>query len=160
MGCCKTQRETCSSIVQMFSCVLITIYPWKTQGVSNQPKNFRFCTVLPPIKRVYFFQLFSQSYGYDRNFLYKNFISNVFRFRSMAFCIKTTIFLAMWKTDFPKKYITMMSQVCATYLKKCVAVFRIRRCLHWLFSTLCSRVMTNNNLKRHDRGFCVPKGFT
>jgi len=44
----------------------------------------------------------------------------------------------------------MTSQVRATYLKKCFAVFRIRRCLHWLSSATWSRVTTDHNSKSHD----------
>jgi len=48
------------------------------------------------------------------------------------------------------------SQARATYFKKCVAVFRVRGCLHRLFSALRSRIIDDNNFTRHDCAPCRP----
>jgi len=40
----------------------------------------------------------------------------------------------------------------------CVAVLQICGCLHWLSSSIPSRVMVVHNFKSHDRGFRGP-GF-
>jgi len=55
---------------------------------------------LSPPKKLRF-KLFSQSYGHDQHFLYRNFISKVFDFCSTDFWTKTTSFLATWKTFSP-----------------------------------------------------------
>jgi len=50
----------------------------------------------------------------------------------------------------------MASQVRETYLKRCVAVVRIQRCLHWPSSTIRSRVLADHYFKTQDRGFREP----
>jgi len=52
---------------------------------------------------------------------------------------------------------TMKLPVRATYLKRCVAVFPTRQCLHWLSSSFRSRVMADHIFESHDRDFCRPR---
>jgi len=49
---------------------------------------------------------------------------------------------------FPKNNVTTTSYLRATYLKRCVVVFWIRRYLRWLSSAIWSRVMADHNFKR------------
>jgi len=46
----------------------------------------------------------------------------------------------------------MTLPVSATYLKRFVAVFRIRGCFRWLSSPIRTRVMADNNFIGHYRG--------
>jgi len=54
------------------------------------------------------------------------------------------------KTGFsPKK----TSLVRANYIKRFVAIFRFRRCLHWLYSSIRSGVMADHNFGGHCSGW-------
>ena len=84
--CCKTPRETCFAIFRRF--------------VGQYPSIVQSC----PHKKGDFFHLLPQSDGHNWHFLCRNFVSIVFSFRSTAFWIKTTKFLATWKTAFPQNH--------------------------------------------------------
>jgi len=72
----------------------------------------------------------------------------------MALLMEATGFPSLCeKRVFSKNDATMTSQVSGTYLSSCVAVLRIRGCLHWVSSSIRSWVMVVHNFKRHGRGF-------
>ena len=132
---------SCSAIFWRFVCV-----DWEQFTLQN-PRRVKTTQVLSfapfylPKSKVNFFQLlFLQLYGHDRALLCRNIISNVFSFRSTAFKLKTTNFLATCKTGFPTKrrdnYVTGTRSIP----QKFTVVFQIRRCFHWLASSIYSRV--------------------
>jgi len=62
------------------------------------------------------------------------------------------------KRVFPKNDVTMnfpkrRRHKGETYLKSCVAVLLMRGCLHWLSSSIHSRIMVIHNFKSHNGGF-------
>jgi len=138
VGCCKTPSETCSVIFRRFV------------GQLRVHLHFNFQSCSYP-KKVHLFQLLSQSDGHNWDLLCRNVISNVFSLCFTAFWIRTTKFFGNMKNT---NHVTMTSHVRVTYLKIWVAVFRIRRYLHWLNSAIWSRVMADHNFKSLDRGFC------
>jgi len=91
------------------------------------------------------------------------------RFLSTFFCVESlfskcwfwSLWLSEWiqlfslneKRVFPKNDVTMTSQVGVTYFKSCVAVLRIRGCLHWL------NLFAGYGRSYHDRGFRGPERF-
>ena len=84
--------------------------------------------------------------------LFRKFIFKVFVLSTMAFQWKQLLSLRE-KRVFPKKVVTVTSQVGVTYFKSCVAVLRIRGCLHWL------NLFAGCGRSYHDRGFRGPERF-
>jgi len=83
----------------------------------------------------------------------RKFVSNVFGLSSIAFRMGATHF--SWRHEnlfFPQNDVTVTSLWLLIYLKRFVAVVRIRRWLHWLSSSIRSGVMANHNFTGHCSG--------
>jgi len=129
-------RHTGKPVLQFVLC-FVDIF--NIQRMKKQSKNFGFCAVLPPPPNCLFFQLLSQSHSHNWHFFVETLFLTYFVSAPRLYEYKPRIFLTTWETGFlPKKHVTMTSHVRATYLKRCIAVYPIRRCLQWLTNAMRS----------------------
>jgi len=139
--CCETPREiSCASFRRLVFVYWVQFTLQRLKEGKNNRKILSLARFHLSKKRKCIFQLFLPIYGHDRHFVYRNFMSSVLRFCSTAFWIKTTNFLATWKTGFPPK--TRLHDVTNTrnIPQKCDAVLQIRGCLFWVSDFLAQSV--------------------
>jgi len=144
----RHQLKPCPQVSDV-SCVLIAHnLPFKNQKSAKTTINF---------ERKLIFQLFSQSCGHSRLTLFveKRYFHRL-AFPPHDFLNKYHKFFGKVKNRFSLQKMSQWRHKYGKDTKKRVAVFRIRRYLHWLSSALRSPDMADSNFKRRDRALCRP----